>query len=304
VRSAAAEELPKLILSAKAPHEKLIRSIIVTGLEKGPDFIRSLMTPCIISLSHVDQNSATSLLKTLTAIRDWRVRYLLCHSLDKVASPQQIAARFPPNIFQNFFVQNFSDYLLDQAVEVRIAAIDALPRLTGLVDQELFVEHIVPRLSHLATDTEPLVRAALAAKLPQVVPKMGKKKFNEHFLSLVLAMLRDESLEVKATFVDHFSPIFEVISPISMIESLEPVLTELFGSLVWRNKKISLDFVVKVAQAGGKEAMRASLVGLVLDASRDSFECVRDYFVVAATKLKESLGEDWCIDKLMKEVEP
>lgn len=295
--------MPKLILSSKAQHEKLIRNTIVLGLEKGPDFVRALMIPCIVSLAHVDQNSATSLLKTLTAIKDWRVRYLTCHSLDKVLAAHQIAARFPTNIFQSFFVQNFSEYLLDQAVEVRIAAIDALPRLASLVDQELFVEHVIPRLSHLATDTEPLVRAALAARLPQIVPKMGKKKFNEHFLSLVLAMLRDESLDVKSTFVEHFAPIFEVISPVSMIESLEPVLADLCKSVVWRNKKISLDFVLKVAQAGGKEAMRDSLISLMLDASKDAFECVRDYFVVIVARLKESVGEDWCVDKLMRDVE-
>lgn len=96
VRSAAAEELPKLILTSKAQHEKLIRNLIVLGLEKGPDFIRSLMIPCIVSLSHVDQNSATSLLKTLTAIKDWRVRYLTCHSLDKVPPCDQRSPRASP----------------------------------------------------------------------------------------------------------------------------------------------------------------------------------------------------------------
>lgn len=162
---------------------------------------------------------------------------------------------------------------------------------------------MIPRLSHLATDTEPLVRVALATRLPQIVPKMGKKKFNEHFLSLVLAMLRDESLEVKSTFVENFSPIFEVISPISMIESLEPVLADLCKSVVWRNKKVALDFVFKVAQSGGKEALKDALVGLVLDAAKDPFECVRDYFAVTVVRLKDCLGEDWCVEKLMREVE-
>lgn len=63
---------------------------------------------------------------------------------------------------------------------------------------------------------------------------MGKSKFNDYFLPLVLALLRDEALEVKSQFISSFAAIFEMISPSSMIETLEPVLLELSKSLIWR----------------------------------------------------------------------
>ena len=49
---------------------------------------------------------------------------------------------------------------------------------------------------------------ALASKLPGIIPKFSLKKFNEFFLSIVISMLRDESPDVKTTFVENFSPIF------------------------------------------------------------------------------------------------
>jgi hypothetical protein len=75
---------------------------------------------------------------------------------------------------------------------------------------------------------------AIAINIPEVIPKVGKPKFNDYFLPLVLALLRDEALEVKSQFINSFAPIFEMISPSSMIETLEPVLLELSKSLVWR----------------------------------------------------------------------
>ena len=215
----------------------------------------------------------------------------------------QISSKFPASIFQSFFILNFSEYLIDQSADVRVAAIEALPYLMGVVEIELITEHVIPRLSQLVSDTEVIVRLSFAERMPMLVPKMGRKKFNEHFLSLALAMLRDESTEVKSTFIEHFHPIFEVISPISMIESFEPVLAELSSSLVWRNKKVCLDFVVRVAKAGGREALKPPLVRIVIEASKDTFECVRDCFIVTTTRLKELVGEEWCIEHIMKEVE-
>ena len=60
--------------------------------------------------------------------------------------------------------------------------------------------------SSLNIDTK--VRVALAGKLPGIIPKFSLKKFNEFFLSIVISMLRDESPDVKTTFVENFSPIF------------------------------------------------------------------------------------------------
>lgn len=84
IRNQVAQDLPRIILLCKPQHEKIIRNIIVLGLEKGPDFIRSHLITSIINLTGIDQNWAVSLLKNVTSIKDWRVRYTICHNIERV----------------------------------------------------------------------------------------------------------------------------------------------------------------------------------------------------------------------------
>jgi hypothetical protein len=147
------------------------------------------------------------------------------------------------------------------------------------------------------------VRVALAQKLPILIPKLGKRRFNEHFLPLVLALLRDESMDVKSVFLDHFAPIFEVISPTTMIEALEPVLNDMAKAILWRNKKIALEFIVKIATVSGKEGMKESLIKIVSDLMKDNFESVRDVVCQTIIKFKEILGEEWIVQVMMPELE-
>lgn len=133
---------------------------------------------------------------------------------------------------------------------------------------------------------------------------MGKRKFNEFFLSIVLSLLRDENADVKTTFIENFGPIFTVISPGSMIDALEPVLVELAKSSIWRNKKLALEFIVKITEVGGAEVInRESLLKLINDLTKDNFESVRDCVAQTIIRLKEIISEAWVLEKLMPEIE-
>lgn len=85
VRTTLVENFPSIIYCAKTPHEKSIRNIITFALEKGPDSIRASMLSSIIALAKsIDKSSATALLKTLASLSDWRVRYVICFSIEEV----------------------------------------------------------------------------------------------------------------------------------------------------------------------------------------------------------------------------
>ena len=131
---------------------------------------------------------------------------------------------------------------------------------------------------------------------------MGKKKFNETLLPLVLNLLRDESVEVKSNFIESFTPIFEVISPTSILEAVEPVLNDLSKSIGWRFKELCLNFITTIAALSGKDGMKESLLKILLELSRDNFESVRDCVARTILKLKELLGEEWVAREIMPEI--
>lgn len=290
------EGFPKTILCSKPHHEKTLRNLITLALEKGPDFIRALAVNCILTLAQIDKASATALLKTSASLSDWRVRYAVCSNLDKIGSI------FGSAVFTSFLTKNISDYLLDQNPDTRITALESIPQLCKYVDADPISVNILPCLNHIANDTEATVKIALAAKMPLLVPKLGKRKFNEFFLPLILALLRDEVLDVKSSMVQNFRPIFEVVSPTVLLDAVDPALAELSKCTIWRHKRTCLDFLVAVAAAGGAEAVRESLLKILLDMVRDIFESVREAVIDAIQTLKDVLKEEWVMEKIMPDV--
>jgi hypothetical protein len=135
------------------------------------------------------------------------------------------------------------------------------------------------------------------------VVKLGKKKFNEVFLPLILSLLRDEALDVKASMVSNFGPIFEVIGPAVLLDAVEPAFLDLSKCVLWRHKKTCLTFLCTVAQAGGRDAVRESLLKVFTDLLRDDFESVREAVVDTIKKLRDSLKDEWITEQILPHVE-
>lgn len=71
-------------------------------------------------------------------------------------------------------------------------------------------------------------------RIPHLLDRIGKKRFNEQIIPLVLALLRDEMQEVRSAILDNFEPITKATNPINLSDSLIPVLIEMKNSLLWR----------------------------------------------------------------------
>ena len=74
----------------------------------------------------------------------------------------------------------------------------------------------------------------LASSIPHMLERIGKKNFNDLILPLILNLLRDEMQEVRSAVLNNFEPITQALNPISISDSLVPVLTEMQRSLIWR----------------------------------------------------------------------
>jgi serine/threonine-protein phosphatase 2A regulatory subunit A len=66
-----------------------------------------------------------------------------------------------------------------------------------ILDGKTIVEKIIPCLKKLQTDTFQYVRSSLAENLLAICPIIDKAATNEHILPLFLALLRDESSDVR-----------------------------------------------------------------------------------------------------------
>jgi len=78
---------------------------------------------------------------------------------------------------------------------------------------------------------------SLASILPKLVDVLGKLKYNECILPLVLSLLRDEMQEVRSAILDNFAPICKALNAISISEALFPVLQEMQRNPSWRVKQ-------------------------------------------------------------------
>lgn len=64
-----------------------------------------------------------------------------------------------------------------------------------------------------------------------------------------------------------------------------------------------MEFIGKMTDFVGKEIMRPTISQIIVECSKDSFECVRDYTVTLLLKLKENLGEDYMAGTVLSEIE-
>lgn len=118
------------------------------GIDKGPDFVSAQGVNCIMELARLNKPVATSILKSLSSNTGWRVRYAICHNI------QKIGEKFGRLVFKTFLTKTFSDYLLDQSSETRVGALDCLPKACNFMDVDNISLNLVPCLKHLVNDTE------------------------------------------------------------------------------------------------------------------------------------------------------
>lgn len=71
------------------------------------------------------------------------------------------------------------------------------------------------------------MRQALSENLLPIAPKIGKNATNDHILPVFLALLRDESSDVRLNLFKRIESLNKVIGIENLSQSIIPALTEL-----------------------------------------------------------------------------
>lgn len=94
---------------------------------------------------------------------------------------------------------------------MRTAASSRLADFCKILDAATIINKIVPCIKKLQTDTFQYVRSALAENLLALCPIMERNATNEHILPLFLALLRDESSDVRLNLFKRLEDLNMVI---------------------------------------------------------------------------------------------
>ncbi len=106
---------------------------------------------------------------------------------------------------------SYCSFLQDSESEVRTAGVSRLSDFCKILDARTIIEKIVPCLKKLQADTFQYVRSALAENILALCPLIDKAATNEHILPLFLALLRDESSDVRLNLFKRLEDLNQVI---------------------------------------------------------------------------------------------
>lgn len=116
----------------------------------------------------------------------------------------------------------------------KIGVLDCLAKASKFIGKERMISELCPAIREQTEDNDLAVRVSLAECVPYLVEVLGKDSFTDEMLSVVLKLLRDDCPEVRTAVLDHFEPISKAVNPVTLLEPLYPVLSEMQRSLIWR----------------------------------------------------------------------
>ena len=105
----------------------------------------------------------------------------------------------------------FCQFLEDNESEVRTAAVRRLQDFGKILDAKTLITSVIPSLNKLQKDQFTYVRQALAENLLAICPIIEKGPTNEHILPIFLALLRDESSDVRLNLFKRLDDLNRVI---------------------------------------------------------------------------------------------
>jgi len=105
----------------------------------------------------------------------------------------------------------YCQFLEDTESEVRTAAVRRLSGFSKILEAKVLIQNVIPSLNKLQTDQFTYVRQALAENLLSICPIIEKGPTNEHILPIFLALLRDESSDVRLNLFKRLEDLNKVI---------------------------------------------------------------------------------------------
>ena len=144
-------------------------------------------------------------------------------------------------------------------------------------------------------DTFQYVRCSLAENLLAVCPIIEKAATNEHILPMFLALLRDESSDVRLNLFKRLQELNEVIGIENLSQSIIPALTELSQDKNWRIKFSVVELFPTLAKQLGEAFFVEKLNPICITWLSDSIFSIREAAVTNIKALTEVFGAQWAV---------
>jgi len=147
----------------------------------------------------------TPYLKKFAVDKSWRIRYLVADKIMEITDA--IGVENSREHLSSYYCQ----FLEDSESEVRTAAVRRLQDYGKVLEPKVLIQTVIPSLNKLQTDQFTYVRQALAENILSICPIIEKGPTNEHILPIFLALLRDESSDVRLNLFKRLEALNQVI---------------------------------------------------------------------------------------------
>jgi serine/threonine-protein phosphatase 2A regulatory subunit A len=239
---------------------------------------------------------AEDLLRSMFQVKEWRVRFMVITNITKIGEI------FGKGHLKQHMKQYLLDSLVDTNIEIKILSLNWLYQCCEILDAEEINNQIIPCFNTLTSDNEPVVRVALAKNLCLICPLIGKKATNDHLLSIVLNLLRDENIEVKTALLENLNGLAMTTNMVSLGQAFYPVLIDMSTNTNWRVKENSMKFILFLVDQGGAEVFNQESLDIrkfIGNYLLDDFFSVRNCAIEAVRKICENFGESWFGNNIM-----
>uniref|UniRef100_A0A6N2MY84 Phosphatase PP2A regulatory subunit A/Splicing factor 3B subunit 1-like HEAT repeat domain-containing protein n=1 Tax=Salix viminalis TaxID=40686 RepID=A0A6N2MY84_SALVM len=195
--------------------------------------------------------------------------------------------------------------LRDNEAEVRIAAAGKVTKFCRILSPEHAIQHILPCVKELSSDSSQHVRSALASVIMGMAPVLGKDAQSNSFF--IFYPLKDEFPDVRLNIISKLDQVNQVIGIDLLSQSLLPAIVELAEDRHWRwlqDKVYSIrdaaaNNLKRLAEEFGPEWAMQHIIPQVLEMSTNPHYLYRMTILHAVSLLAPVMGSEITCSKLL-----
>lgn len=137
------------------------------------------------------------------------------------------------------------------------------------------------------------MRSALAENILALCPLIERAYTNEHIIPIFLALLRDESSDVRLNLFKRLEDLNKVLGIENLSQSIIPALTELSQDKNWRIKLSVVEQFPILARQLGEAFFNEKLAPICITWLSDNIFSIREAAINNLRALTEIFGVQW-----------
>ncbi|KMZ64988.1 hypothetical protein ZOSMA_33G00170 [Zostera marina] len=178
--------------------------------------------------------------------------------------------------------------LCDNEAEVRTAAEGKVTKFCQILEPKRAIQHILPCVKDLSTDSSQHVRSSLASVIMGMAPILGKEATIDLLLPILLTLLKDD--------------VPDVIGIDLLSQSLLPAIVELAEDKHWRVRLALIEYIPLLASQLGVDFFDDKLGDLCMQWLEDKVHSIREAAATNLTRLVVTYGAEWAMQHIIPQV--